>query len=131
MFREVATLQALLEGVALPAGKEDLLRYARLQGGGAAASALLELVPEREYRTLDEVGEALAPVQPSSEVTDAERPREESGRPPGGDDYVRPWPKPGAVRPSAPQGNAPEEAIEQQTRAQKAQKARQDKQLGG
>jgi hypothetical protein len=129
VFAEAATLQALLEGVSLPASKQELIAYAREQDGGSRAVALLERLPEREYTRLDEVGEELVPVQPSSNEA-AKLPRAESGLPPGGDDYVRPHPSSGEVRDDAPPANPPQKAIEQQTKTQKAQKERQEKRLG-
>jgi hypothetical protein len=54
-----AVVQVVLEGVALPATKAELLDYARLHDGDAARK--LESLPDKEYRSLDEVGEALAP----------------------------------------------------------------------
>jgi Protein of unknown function (DUF2795) len=127
MYSEVAVLQVLLEGVSLPASKDELIRYAREQNDGRAV-ALLERLPDREYRRIDEVGEALAPVQPSAHEQ-TELPHEESGLPPGGDDYVAAHPTPGKVREDAPPGNPPQNAIEQQTKTQKEQKERQAKML--
>ena len=63
MFARVAELQTLLEGVPLPAARSELIEYAREQDGGELLG-LLSRLPDREYRSLDEVGEALAPVQP-------------------------------------------------------------------
>ena len=127
MLSEAARIQAVLEGVPLPAQKRQLIEYARSQAGDAVA--LLERIPDREYRTLDEVGEAIAPVQPHSSLS-PELPREESDQPPGGDAYVNPHPSPGAVRPSAPRSNPPERAVEQQTKTQKEQEQRQKEMLG-
>jgi uncharacterized protein DUF2795 len=125
--REAAEIQVVLEGVPLPAKKQELLEYARSQDQAAAQQ--LAGIPDREYRSLDEVGEALAPVQPTAPDPDAVRPREESGQPPGGDSYLDPHPEPGAVRPSGPPSNPPQKVLEQQTRTQKEQAERQ-KQLG-
>jgi hypothetical protein len=125
--RDAAELQVLLEGVPLPAQKEELLAYARSQRDVSAER--LTALPDREYRSLDEVGEALAPVQPSRPKPHAERPHEESGAPPGGDAYVDPSAEPGAVRPSGPASNPPQKALEEQARTQKQQAERQ-KQLG-
>jgi hypothetical protein len=61
-----AEIQVVLEGVDLPASKGALIRYAAGQDDADAALTLLERLPEREFRTLDEVSEALAPVQPHS-----------------------------------------------------------------
>jgi Protein of unknown function (DUF2795) len=130
VYAEVATLQGLLEGVALPAQKRELIRYARDQENGERYVSLLERLPDKEYSTLDEVGEELAPVQPSSQHKDAELPRDESGRPPGGDDYVKADPTPGAVRHDAPPENPPQKALEQQTKTQNEQKERQTEMLG-
>ena len=127
MHAQVAELQTLLEGVDLPASRDDLIRYARLEDREAAA--LLERLPNREYSRIDEIGEALAPVQPRPE-DEVPLPREESDLPPGGDDYVKAHPTPGRVRQDAPPENPPQKAIEQQTKTQNAQKERQEKLLG-
>jgi hypothetical protein len=94
-----ARIEALLEGVDLPAGKTALIAYAREHDPKAAE--VLERLPEREYTSLDEVGEALVPVQ-SQRTREHVLPRPESGLAPGGDDYINPKPKPGAVRPDGP-----------------------------
>ena len=97
-FQRVATLQALLEGVPLPASRDELIDYAQRQDGGYAFRPELERLPDREYGALDEVGEALAPVQPSWDGAQPHAPAPESDSPPGGADYVNPSPTPGAVR---------------------------------
>ena len=75
---------ANLEGVALPAGKQELVDYAsRHENRGV--SSLLQRLPDREYRSLDEVGEELAPVQPDRRSEDAAVPHVESGDPPAKD----------------------------------------------
>jgi hypothetical protein len=125
--REAAEIQVVLEGVDLPAGKKELLAYARSQD--EAAAAVLQSLPDREYRSLDEVGEALSPVQPASGQSDAHLPRDESGKPPGGDAYLDPDAEPGAVRPSAPASNPPQKALDEQTKSQQRQQERQQ-QLG-
>jgi hypothetical protein len=129
VLTQVARLQALLQGVDLPASKDDLIRYARRYDREGAAEQL-ERLPEREYERLDEVGEALAPVQPAP-TRDATLPRPESGLPPGGDEYVTAHPRPGRVRDDSPDDNPPQNAIEQQTKAENKQKERQEKLLGG
>jgi hypothetical protein len=98
--REVAELQALLEGVPLPASKQELLAHAHRERGGSL-TRLLERVPDREYGSLDEVGEALFPVQPKWPHRTPE-PREESGKPPGGSAYTDASAEPGAVREGGP-----------------------------
>jgi Protein of unknown function (DUF2795) len=125
--QRAAELQTVLEGVPLPADKRELLDYARSQDESAAAD--LERLPDREYSSLDEVGEALAPVQPDRSQPDVHEPREESGQPPGGDDYLDPNPEPGSVRTSGPASNPPQKVLEQQSETQKQQEERQ-KQLG-
>ncbi|HSB39545.1 MAG TPA: DUF2795 domain-containing protein [Gaiellaceae bacterium] len=98
MSSRVAEIQVLLEGVPLPAGKAELLEHARREHGDAASLALLETLPEREYRTIDEVGETLHPVQPSSPKPQLHEPSPESALPPGGDAYTDPSAGAGAVR---------------------------------
>ncbi len=55
-FQVAAELQVTLEGVSLPATKDELLAYARRED--AAFVRELQSLPEREYESLDEVGEA-------------------------------------------------------------------------
>jgi hypothetical protein len=121
-------MQVALEGVRLPATKAELVDYARREDPDAAR--LLEALPEREYRSLDEVGEALAPVQPPGLQPEAAVPHEESGEPPGGENYVKRDPEPGAMRHDAPPDNPPQKALEKQSKAQKEQLERQKERLG-
>jgi len=83
-----AEAQAVLEGSPLPARRAELLAYARAQGARPAVLVALRELADREFRTLDQVGEELAHVQPSSPAR-SPHPRTESGRVPGGDDYTR------------------------------------------
>ena len=97
VFARVAELQVLLEGVPLPAAKGQLIDYAGGQDGGNNMVGLLSRLPDREYRSLDEVGEELAPVQPQA-AGEPPLPYAESGEPPGRSDYVERSPEPGAIR---------------------------------
>jgi hypothetical protein len=54
-----AELQVLLKGVPLPATKDQLLEYAVQQRAEPDLIAALRGLPEREYKSLDEVGEEL------------------------------------------------------------------------
>ncbi len=103
-FQRAALLQALLEGVALPASRDELIEYAASQNGGYAFRAELERLPDREYGALDEVGEAFVPVQPSRDGNKPQTPEPESGLPPGGDAYTDATAEPGAVREKGPRG---------------------------
>ena len=94
----VAELQVMLEGVPLPAPRQELLDHARREDAGPAALALLEGLPDREYSSLDEVGETLLPVQPPREREGLARPVSESGEPPGGSAYTDGSEEPGWVR---------------------------------
>lgn len=98
MSSRIAELQVLLEGVSLPANKQELLEHARREHGDAASVALLEALPEREYESIDEVAETLHPVQPPAPPRQAQQPSAESGKPPGGEAYTDPSAEPGAVR---------------------------------
>ncbi len=101
--REAAELQVLLEGVPLPAARAELIEYARRQEHEGLAG-LLERLPDREYGSLDEVGEELAPVQPEWPSPAEESPRAESDLPPGGDAYTDASAEPGEVREHGPRG---------------------------
>jgi uncharacterized protein DUF2795 len=94
----VAELQVLLEGVALPAGRSELLAYAAQQGAAPTQIGLLHRLPERQFDSIDEVAETLLRVQPTPQPEAPQQPREESGDPPGGDAYTEPHPESGAVR---------------------------------
>jgi Mg-chelatase subunit ChlI len=84
-----AEAQVVLEGVPLPAEKERLVEYAQKQDASARVLAAVRSLSGRVYRTIDEVGEELAPVQPVRARTQPHEPREETGAPPGGDHYRR------------------------------------------
>jgi hypothetical protein len=95
-LQRAAEIQVVLEGITLPATREQLVNYAALQD--AEATVELERIPDRTYQSIDEVGESLAQTQPH--VRSAEQlPHPESSRPPGGEDYVNPSPTTGAIRP--------------------------------
>jgi hypothetical protein len=87
-----AALKSALVGVDLPAEKAELLEYAVRQRTEPAYLDALRSLPDREYASLDEVVEELVQVQPPRLHTDAHGPREESGPPPGGDDYTESHP---------------------------------------
>ena len=57
-----AELQAVLEGVALPVPKQELLRHVLAQGVNAGLLVQLAALPDREYHSIDEVAETLGPV---------------------------------------------------------------------
>jgi hypothetical protein len=83
-----AELQVLLEGVPLPATKDQLLEYAVQQRAEPQFLDALRSLPERRYASLDEVGEELVHVHPPPPPEQQPPPHEESGEPPGGDRYT-------------------------------------------
>jgi hypothetical protein len=93
-----AELQVLLEGVTLPAHKDDLLEYAVRQRAEPAFLDALQQIPDRDYESIDQVAEELLHMQPPPPPEAPPHPREESGDPPGGDAYTDPDPEPGRVR---------------------------------
>jgi Protein of unknown function (DUF2795) len=103
-FALVSRLQVALEGVPLPAQKSELVAYARSQDAGDDALNALRTIPEREYESLDDVGEELAPVQPSGDDEQVDVPRAESGLPPGGDAYTDQHPETGKIRDTTSSG---------------------------
>jgi len=80
----------------------------------------LDALPDKEYARLDDVGQELAPTEPKRPSPE-QVPRPESGKPPGGPDYLEASPTPGAVRPSAPASNPPQGALQQQSKVRKRQ----------
>ncbi|HET7138420.1 MAG TPA: DUF2795 domain-containing protein [Gaiellaceae bacterium] len=121
--QRAAEIQAVLEGVPLPAGKAELVAYARAQDASVARD--LEGLPDEEFDRLDAVGELLTLV-PTRPREGARPPLPESGKPPGGPDYLTPNPTDtGLVRHSAPRQNPPQKAIEQAAMTRKKQKAAQ------
>lgn len=98
MSSRAAEIQVLLEGVPLPASKQQLIEYALRQNGAGPVLMLLDELPNRAYASLDEVGEALYPVQPIRPTEQPHEPKPESGDPPGREAYTEPSPEPGAVR---------------------------------
>jgi hypothetical protein len=94
-----AELKTLLTGVPLPAARPELLEYAVRQHAEPQLLAALRSLPgEKEFPSLDAVAEELLQIQPGHVDAVPHEPKEESGRPPGGDAYTDRDPEPGAVR---------------------------------
>lgn len=122
--QRVNEIQALLEGVPLPATRLMLVEYAAAEDADAA-QLLAQRLPEQDFDRIDLVGDLLlgtvtAPHPPTP------LPVPESGKPPGGDDYLRPFAEPGAVRRSAPKSHPQSQVLETQTKTQQRQKKRRD-----
>jgi hypothetical protein len=92
-----ARAKAALEGAPLPARVRDLADYAARAGAEPDVVEAVRSLPDQRVRSLDEVREALAPVQPPPAAQRGARPRPESGAPPGRDAYVDAEPEPGRV----------------------------------
>ena len=119
-----AEIQAVLEGIRLPAQKRELISYMREQDSSFVPD--LEGLPDEEFRSIDEVGRLLSLVPTAPKAGD-ELPRAESGNPPGGDDYLVAHPDDtGRVRHTAPPTNPPQQALEQAAKTKKRQMAAQD-----
>jgi hypothetical protein len=86
-LQRAAEIQVVLEGIGLPATRDELVRYAAAEDPEAASA--LRTIADGSYRRIDDVGNALAATQPVARATPS-LPRPESGEPPGGPDYVRP-----------------------------------------
>lgn len=84
-----AELKAVLVGISLPTKKPELLEYAVQQHAEPPLlAALRTLSDDKEYDSLDAVVEELLRMQPARLDEVPHEPKEESGRPPGGDAYV-------------------------------------------
>ncbi|HZP73235.1 MAG TPA: DUF2795 domain-containing protein [Gaiellaceae bacterium] len=118
-------IQAVLEGVRLPATRKDLLAYAHAEDASIVPD--LQGLPDEEFDRLDAVAELLtmrpsAPKPPTHGL-----PRPESGKPPGGPDYLTPFPSDtGAVRYTAPRDAPPQKALEQAAKTRGRQKKKQE-----
>jgi hypothetical protein len=113
-------IEVLLEGVPLPASRDMLVAYAATQDGDVA-EVLRRQLPERDYDRLDLVGEQLRGAVTAPDAPPA-LPIAESGKPPGGDEYVHAFPQPGAVPKSEPPA-----VLKQQSKTQKQQQAKQER----
>jgi uncharacterized protein DUF2795 len=122
--QRVNEIQVLLEGVPLPATRAMLVEYAASEDRDAA-QILQQRLPDQEYDRIDEVGELLL-GKTNPPYAPPQLPVPESGKPPGGDDYLRPFPQPGAVRKSSPKAKPQSKILEEQSKTQKKQKAKQD-----
>jgi hypothetical protein len=92
-----AVAQVTLEGTPLPAERHELIDYASSQDSPAEVLAALRRIPDRSYERIDDVGDAITPTQPTPSPP-AAAPRPESGEPPGGEAYLDPGARPGAIR---------------------------------
>ena len=120
-MQRAAEIQAVLEGIPLPAKKSALVSYMRQQDASFVRD--LEALPDEEFRSIDDVGRLLTLV-PTARQPAQDLPRAESGNPPGGDDYLEPFPgDTGKVRHTAPPSNPPQKAIEKATKKKKRQMA--------
>jgi hypothetical protein len=117
-----AEIQVVLEGIPLPASRDELVRYARAEDERAASA--LAKIPDRTYTRLDAVGEELVRVQPEP-AEDAPEPAVESDLPPGGDDYVNTKPRSGAVRRDAPKDSQAQKTLEKQSQTLARQQKKQ------
>jgi len=118
--QRAAEIQVVLEGVPLPATRDVLVDYAAREDPKAAAQ--LRALPDKEYLRIDEVGEALLQA-PRAPAPPQPLPIPESGKPPGGPNYVGEQDaETGRVRRDAPRTNPPQQAIEEQTQEQQRQK---------
>jgi len=122
--QRASEIQAVLEGQPLPASRRQLLDYARAEDASIVHE--LERLPDETFDRLDAVA-ALLTLRPAAPAPpDDALPRPESGKPPGGADYLTPFPSDtGRVRHSAPRDNPPQKAIEQASELQKQQKQEQ------
>jgi hypothetical protein len=122
--QRAAEIQVVLEGVSLPASRAELVQYASLEDAELAAE--LERIPDREFSTIDEVGEELARTQPRPPA-EVPLPKPESGVVPGGDEYLNPHPESGGVRVDAPPDLPASEQIAAASATIKRQKAEQER----
>jgi hypothetical protein len=122
--QRVNEIQALLEGVPLPASRAMLVAYASAEDS-EAARLLEQRLPDEEFDRIDKVGQLLL-AEAGPPYAPTPLPVAESGKPPGGDDYLRAFPQSGSVRRSSPKDHPQSKVLEEQTKTQKKQKTKQD-----
>jgi Protein of unknown function (DUF2795) len=64
---------SILEGMPLPARRDEIVEHAEVEGADDELLAALRALPDREYESTDEVGEALRPIEPNPGAADRER----------------------------------------------------------
>jgi hypothetical protein len=62
---DVSLVESLLEGMPLPARRDEIVEHAEIEGADDDLLAALRALPDREYETADEVGETLRPIEPN------------------------------------------------------------------
>jgi Protein of unknown function (DUF2795) len=62
---DTSGIEALLEGMPLPARRDEIVDHAEVEGADDDLLAALRALPDREYETADEVGETLRPIEPN------------------------------------------------------------------
>ena len=69
---DTSALESLLEGMPLPARRDEIVDHAEVEGADDDLLAALRALPDREYETLDEVTETLRPIEPNPGAPDRE-----------------------------------------------------------
>jgi hypothetical protein len=59
-----SAIQSAIEGMPLPARRDEIVEYAEVEGAEDDLLAALRALPDREYENAEEVSEALRPAQP-------------------------------------------------------------------
>jgi len=83
-----ALVESLIEGMPLPARRDEIVQYAEVEGADEDILDALRALPDREYESADEIGETLRPAQPYPPTEGSGEPRAERGEPPGGESYT-------------------------------------------
>jgi hypothetical protein len=55
-------IESLLEGMPLPARRDEIVEHAEIEGADDDLLAALRALPDREYETVDDVGESHHPA---------------------------------------------------------------------
>jgi Protein of unknown function (DUF2795) len=56
---DVGAIRSLLEAMPLPARRDEVVEQAEIEGGDEDLLAALRALPDREYSSLDDIGESL------------------------------------------------------------------------
>jgi hypothetical protein len=58
-------IQSILEGMPLPARRDEIVEHAEIEGADEDLLAALRALPDREYETAEEVDGSLHPSEPN------------------------------------------------------------------
>jgi hypothetical protein len=69
---DTSGIEALLEGMPLPARRDEIVGHAEVEGADEDLLSALRALPDHEYESADEVGETLRSAEPDPRAASGE-----------------------------------------------------------